>query len=505
MLLEALGGHAAGPDAAPPRERLYWNRVVLYVWPLLDLSDEDLNAIVAPATLPRPRAWASEGVTIGPGARPGSRAARGGGARSRSPPAAPIVVRRGAPEHGPIAPLTEYEQKVVRLRQRGLIYPYEIIRMLAPGRDAAGGQFPPGDFVEYDLDATTASCRSSARSGQNKANVVVGVIRNFTAQAPRGHDAGDAARRSEPRDGRAGRARVPAHHRRARPGRASWAARSTGSPSPPGAKIAMDSGTENLDWIARVLRRMVEFTQAGGEVNVVVDGHQRRRPVLLERRGHDADAHQGHPGHDPGGCDGAHRQARARLLGRRLGRRQPGHRRLRAHHGAERPGAVLRPRHRARRVTSSSATTSTPTSRRASASRAARRPPIRRPRRAPDPHRRSDGARLRRRSATSSADEEPRAQEALRHPLGDARVVDQDHAPLERWLGDARRRDRGDLGRAPRRHPGVPRRHRVRAAAALRRRRRRRPGALDGGHALPAVARRRSRAPSTPRAAIGRW
>jgi acetyl-CoA carboxylase carboxyltransferase component len=39
-----------------------------------------------------------------------------------------------------------------------------------------------------------------------------------------------------------------------------------------GAKIAMDSGTENMDWIAAVLRRIIEFTQAGGEINVVVAG-----------------------------------------------------------------------------------------------------------------------------------------------------------------------------------------------------------------------------------------
>ena len=39
-----------------------------------------------------------------------------------------------------------------------------------------------------------------------------------------------------------------------------------------GAKISMESGTENMDWIARVLRRLIEFTQAGGEVNVVVAG-----------------------------------------------------------------------------------------------------------------------------------------------------------------------------------------------------------------------------------------
>ena len=39
-----------------------------------------------------------------------------------------------------------------------------------------------------------------------------------------------------------------------------------------GARIAMDSGTENMDWIAAVLRRIVLFTQAGGEINVVVTG-----------------------------------------------------------------------------------------------------------------------------------------------------------------------------------------------------------------------------------------
>ena len=39
-----------------------------------------------------------------------------------------------------------------------------------------------------------------------------------------------------------------------------------------GARIAMDSGTENMDWIAAVLRRIIEFTQRGGEINVVVAG-----------------------------------------------------------------------------------------------------------------------------------------------------------------------------------------------------------------------------------------
>jgi hypothetical protein len=34
----------------------------------------------------------------------------------------------------------------------------------------------------------------------------------------------------------------------------------------------MDSGTENMDWVGAALRRIIEFTQAGGEINVVVAG-----------------------------------------------------------------------------------------------------------------------------------------------------------------------------------------------------------------------------------------
>ena len=34
----------------------------------------------------------------------------------------------------------------------------------------------------------------------------------------------------------------------------------------------MDSGTENMDWVAAALRRIVHFTQAGREINVVVSG-----------------------------------------------------------------------------------------------------------------------------------------------------------------------------------------------------------------------------------------
>ncbi len=34
----------------------------------------------------------------------------------------------------------------------------------------------------------------------------------------------------------------------------------------------MSSGTENMDWVAAALKRIVEFTQDGGEINIVVAG-----------------------------------------------------------------------------------------------------------------------------------------------------------------------------------------------------------------------------------------
>jgi len=137
---------------------------------------------------------------------------------------------------------------------------------------AAPGQLPAGEFVEHELDATGSRLAPVARPyGQNRANVVVGVIRNFTGRYPEGMARvivlGDPSRGmgalAEPECRRilaaldlAREMGVPLE----------WFALSAG------ARIAMDSGTENMDWIGRVLRRLVELTQAGQEVNVVVMG-----------------------------------------------------------------------------------------------------------------------------------------------------------------------------------------------------------------------------------------
>ena len=271
MLMETLAGIRRFQSQRPPRERLQWNRVLLYVWPPLDLHPDELNEIV------RKLAPATEGLGIEQVAVSARIPSPEGGVlqdavvRISNPGGNGLLVTSGPPPQRPLEPLSEYDQKVVRMRQRGLVYPYEVIAMLTPSRHATQAEFPPGEFVEYDLGVDNCLVPVDRPPGKNTANVVVGVIRNFTAKYPEGMTRvillGDPSKAmgavAEPECRRinaaldlAERMRVPLE----------WFAVSAG------AKISMESGTENMDWIARVLRRLIAFTQAGGEVNVVVNG-----------------------------------------------------------------------------------------------------------------------------------------------------------------------------------------------------------------------------------------
>ncbi len=181
-----------------------------------------------------------------------------------------VTVRERPPGQDPIGSLTPYRQKLLRANRFGVPYPYEIVRMLTPPAEAVA-RFPTGQFVEHDLDAQGILIPVSRPYGMNTANVVVGLLRNDTEKMPEGMTRvalfGDPTRGlgnlAEPECRRiiaaldlAERMGVPLE----------WFTLSSG------AKIAMDSGTENMDWIGAVLRRVIEFTQRGGEVNIVVTG-----------------------------------------------------------------------------------------------------------------------------------------------------------------------------------------------------------------------------------------
>jgi acetyl/propionyl-CoA carboxylase alpha subunit/acetyl-CoA carboxylase carboxyltransferase component len=270
MLSEALAAVRLNQATRSPERRLYWNRVLLYVWPPFSLTPEELDHMVrklAPATaglglekvvlradVPDRITGKLEDTVL----------------QVTNPGGQGFTIMAHPPAETPIRALTEYAQKVVRLRRLGLTYPYEIVRMLTPPEGSAA-DFPPGDFVEHDLDAAGRLVPVTRPPGGNAANLVVGVISNRTDRYPDGMTRvcllGDPSRSmgalAEAECRRiiaaldlAESMRVPLE----------WFAVSAG------AKISMESGTENMDWIAAVLRRLIEFTQAGGEVNVVVAG-----------------------------------------------------------------------------------------------------------------------------------------------------------------------------------------------------------------------------------------
>jgi acetyl/propionyl-CoA carboxylase alpha subunit/acetyl-CoA carboxylase carboxyltransferase component len=272
MLMEALAAIRRFQFHRRPQERLYWNRVLLYVWPPFHLTPEELHTIVhrlAPAT----EGLGLEQLVVRariPNAETGVLSDMI--VRISSPGGAGLLITfRPANKLQPIKPLTEYDQKVVRMRQRGLIYPYEIVKMLTPTPEDTRAEFPIGDFVEHDLDADQRLIPVERLYGKNKANIIVGLIRNFTARYPEGMtrvllmgDPGkDLGALAEPECRRI-IAAIDLAEQKGIP--VEW------FPISAGAKISMESGVENMDWIARVLRRLIEFTQAGGEVNLVVNG-----------------------------------------------------------------------------------------------------------------------------------------------------------------------------------------------------------------------------------------
>lgn len=270
QLMEALDGIRRFQARRRTRDRLQWNRVLLYVWPDLDLAREDLER-VARSLAPATEGLDLEEVAVRARIRDDDGHFQDTLLRVFNPVGRGIQMAFDTPSDEPVATLTPYQQKVARLRRRGLTYPYELIRMLTPPHRDTHADLPPGEFVEYDLDEAGELAPVARPHGENEAHVVAGLLRNFTARHPEGMLRvalfGDPSKEmgsvAEPECRRivaalnlAERLRVPLE----------WFTLSAG------AKISMESGTENMDWVARVLRRLIEFTQAGGEVNVVVCG-----------------------------------------------------------------------------------------------------------------------------------------------------------------------------------------------------------------------------------------
>ncbi|ABD10371.1 acetyl-CoA carboxylase, carboxyltransferase component (subunits alpha and beta) [Frankia sp. CcI6] len=241
----------------PSDKRFNTNRIVVYVWPPSDITRTELEMIAERVLLMTADAELEEILFI---------------AQQRSPQTGELSeiavcvsfkttgaeLTVGEPSVEPVEPIDDYRLKVLRASNRKMMHPYELTDLL-------------GDFVEYDLDDNCALVPVDRPKGHNTAAIVVGVATTPTRLHPQGvtrvvllsDPTKSLGALSEPECRRVIAALNLAERRRLP---LEWYALSSG------ARISMESGTENMDWVGAALKQIVEFTQAGGEINIVVTG-----------------------------------------------------------------------------------------------------------------------------------------------------------------------------------------------------------------------------------------
>ena len=268
VLIRALETIRSFQARRPLSRRLMWNRVLLHVWPVMAPDPDEIHALIerlAPLTTD----LGIELLAVQGQVRELDGEVRRRVLRFFTPTGHDVALEVGDPPTRPLQPLDEGARRIISARRRGTMHPAEIVRLLAPIQPTADQ--PVGKFVEHELTEDGRLVPVERPPATNPTGIVVGTIRNFTERYPEGMLRvillGDPTRAlgslAEPECRRiiaaidlAEQLSVPLE----------WFALSAG------AKIAMDSGTEAMDWIAAVLRRIVLFTQAGGELNVVVAG-----------------------------------------------------------------------------------------------------------------------------------------------------------------------------------------------------------------------------------------
>ena len=270
VLVSVLESIRAFQARRPLHRRLMWNRVVLHAWPVIELHPDEIRALIE-RLAPRTAGLGLEMVAIQGRLRERMGLVRDRVLRFFVPTGHDVAVEVEDPPTEPLHPLDEGTRRISSARRRGTLHPAEIVKLLAPGGGYSAAGLPSGEFVEHELSESGRLEPVSRPPGTNPTGIVVGTIRNFTERYPEGMLRvillGDPTRAlgslAEPECRRivaaidlAEQLGVPLE----------WFALSAG------AKIAMDSGTETMDWIAAGLRRIVLFTQAGGELNVVVAG-----------------------------------------------------------------------------------------------------------------------------------------------------------------------------------------------------------------------------------------
>jgi acetyl/propionyl-CoA carboxylase alpha subunit/acetyl-CoA carboxylase carboxyltransferase component len=270
VFLNAVQALREGSRAAMGRPPAF-NRISLFVRPTIALTRSELDALarrLGPATfdLALHKVAIHGRFTLGDAQPPRALAAEWRDATALGPRLEVVLPRQRL-----VPVMSAYEQQVLAARRRRLFHPYEVVSWLTSSEDI--GRIERGQFEELELDAqgdALVSVRGRPAAG-NPSGVVVGLITNWSERFPDGFSRvlllGDPNKdMGSLGEGECRRIIAALDHAEKLGLPLEWVALSGG------ARIAFDSGTENLDWTAAVLRRIVEFTEAGGVINVLVDG-----------------------------------------------------------------------------------------------------------------------------------------------------------------------------------------------------------------------------------------
>jgi acetyl/propionyl-CoA carboxylase alpha subunit/acetyl-CoA carboxylase carboxyltransferase component len=270
VLATALDDLRQARAARPPERRPDWNRVVLNVWPVVDVPIAELEPVVR-VLAPTTEGLGLEQVVVQARLAMPEGDPRPVVVRMSRPPGQGFTLRVTDPPTEPLQPFDATTQKIMKARRRGSVYPYELVPLITRAGDEPGPDGTLPGFAEYDLDERDRLVPSPRPPGGNTASVVVGVVTTRTSRYPEGMSR--VAILGDPTRGLGSIAEAESRRIIAALDLADelgvpveWFAVSSG------ARIAMDSGTENMDWVGAVLRRIIEFTQAGGQINVVIAG-----------------------------------------------------------------------------------------------------------------------------------------------------------------------------------------------------------------------------------------
>jgi acetyl/propionyl-CoA carboxylase alpha subunit/acetyl-CoA carboxylase carboxyltransferase component len=265
--VQALREGSRASAGKPPA----FNRISLFVRPIVALTRKQLGALaqrLGPATfdLSLHKVSLHGRFTLGDTQPPRELAVEWRDATALGPRLEVVLPRERI-----VPVLSAYEQQVLAARRRRLFYPYEVVRWLTSREDI--GRIERGRFDELELNAQGTALESvqGRAAGSNPSGVVVGLITNWSERFPDGFSRvlllGDPNKdMGSLGEGECRRIIAAIDYAEGMGVPVEWVALSGG------ARIAFDSGTENLDWTAAVLRRIVEFTARGGVINILVDG-----------------------------------------------------------------------------------------------------------------------------------------------------------------------------------------------------------------------------------------